>query len=109
MNTKIQKNLIALQTLLRKEVVRFMRIWPQTLLPPAITMALYFIIFGKLIGSQLNPIHGCSYMQYITPGLIMMAIITNAYANTVSSFFTAKFNRSIEELLVSSMPNSIIL
>jgi ABC-2 type transport system permease protein len=102
-------NFIALQTLLYKEIVRFMRIWSQTLLPPAITMALYFIIFGKLIGSQIKDIHGFSYMQYIVPGLTMMAIMTNAYANTSSSFFGAKFSRSIEELLVSSMPSYVIL
>lgn len=104
-----KNSLIALQTLLTKEIVRFMRIWTQTLLPPAITMALYFIIFGKLIGSQLKDIHGYTYMHYIVPGLTMMSIMTNAYANSSSSFFGAKFSRSIEELLVSSMPSYIIL
>ncbi len=104
-----KSSLIALQTLLNKEIVRFLRIWTQTLLPPAITMALYFIIFGKLIGSQLKDIHGYSYMQYIVPGLTMMSVMTNAYANSSSSFFGAKFSRSIEELLVSSMPSYIIL
>lgn len=101
--------LIALQTIFVKEVVRFSRIWSQTLLPPAITMTLYFIIFGKLIGSQIKHVEGYSYMQYIVPGLTMMAIITNAFANTASSFFGAKFNKSIEEMLVSSMPSYIIL
>ncbi len=105
----MNKNLIALQTILTKEVTRFMRIWSQTLLPPAITMTLYFIIFGKLIGSQINDIHGYTYMQYIVPGLTMMSIMTNAYANTSSSFFGAKFSKSIEEMLVSSMPSYIIL
>lgn len=100
---------IALQTILRKEISRFTRIWSQTLLPPAITMALYFIIFGKLIGSQIHPIAGFTYMQYIVPGLIMMSIMTNAYANTSGSFFGAKFSKSIEEMLVSSMPGYIIL
>ena len=103
------KNSIALQAILYKEIIRFLRIWTQTLLPPAITMTLYFIIFGKLIGAQLPSIQGFSYVQYIAPGLVMMAMMTNAYANTSSSFFGAKFNKSIEEMLVSSMPSYIIL
>lgn len=109
MKTRTKENFIALQTLLSKEIIRFMRIWTQTLLPPAITVTLYFIIFGKLIGSQIKNIQGLSYMQYLVPGLTMMSIMTNAYANTASSFFGAKFSRSIEELLVSPMPNSFIL
>lgn len=109
MNINIKRDQVALLTILRKEVIRFIRIWSQTLLPPAITVALYFIIFGKLIGSQLRDIHGVSYMQYIVPGLIMMSIMTNAYGNTSSSFFSSKFSKSIEEMLVSSMPNYIIL
>lgn len=103
------KTLISLQTILRKEITRFLRIWSQTLLPPVITMTLYFIIFGKLIGSQISNIEGYSYMQYIVPGLVMMAIMTNAYANTSGSFFGAKFSKSIEEMLVSSMPSYVIL
>lgn len=103
------KTLVALQTILRKEIVRFLRIWSQTLLPPVITMTLYFIIFGKLIGSQINKIDGYSYMQYIVPGLVMMSIMTNAFANTAGSFFGAKFSKSIEEMLVSSMPSYTIL
>jgi len=109
MKNPFEKNRIALQTILHKEIVRFMRIWTQTLLPPAITMTLYFIIFGKLIGSQIKNVDGFTYMQYIVPGLTMMSIMTNAYANTSSSFFSAKFSKSIEEMLVSSMPNYIIL
>jgi ABC-2 type transport system permease protein len=105
----MNKNWISLQTILNKEITRFMRIWTQTLLPPAITMTLYFIIFGKLIGSQIKNIDGYTYMQYIVPGLTMMSIMTNAYANTSSSFFGAKFSKSIEEMLVSSMPSYIIL
>ncbi len=105
----MKKNGIALQTILNKEITRFMRIWSQTLLPPAITMSLYFIIFGKLIGSQIKDIDGYTYMQYIVPGLTMMSIMTNAYANTSASFFGAKFSKSIEEMLVSSMPSYIIL
>ncbi|MDR3478216.1 MAG: ABC transporter permease [Gammaproteobacteria bacterium] len=108
MQTRSEQILIALQTILFKEIVRFMRIWTQTLLPPAITMTLYFIIFGKLIGSQINPISGYSYMQYIVPGLVMMSVMTNAYANTASSFFGAKFSRSIEEILVAPVPNYVI-
>ncbi|EPG7086490.1 ABC transporter permease, partial [Acinetobacter baumannii] len=72
---------IALWTLVRKEVRRFLRIWPQTLLPPAITMSLYFVIFGNLVGSRIGEMGGVSYMQFIVPGLIMMAVITNSYAN----------------------------
>lgn len=109
MNSRTYQIYISLETLLRKEIVRFMRIWSQTLIPPAITMTLYFIIFGKLIGSQISKIDGYSYMQYIVPGLVMMSIMTNSYANTVTSFFGAKFSKSIEEMLVSSMPSYIIL
>lgn len=100
---------IALNTILLKEVRRFSRIWVQTLLPPAITMTLYFVIFGNLVGARIGEMGGFDYMQYIVPGLIMMAIITNAYGNVVSSFYSAKFQRSIEELLVSPVPNHIIL
>jgi ABC-2 type transport system permease protein len=105
----IRTQYIALQTILLKETLRFLRIWIQTILPPAITTALYFIIFGKLIGAQLGPVDGLSYTQYIAPGLIMMAVITNAYYNVVSSFFSAKFQRHIEEMLVSPLPNAIIV
>lgn len=105
----IYTNLIALKTLLRKEIYRFLRIWTQTLLPPAITMSLYFIIFGKFIGSQLNAIHGFTYIQYIVPGLVIMSIITNAFSNTASSFFLTKFNRSIEEMLAAPMSAYTIL
>ncbi len=100
---------VSLTTLLRKEVFRFMRIWPQTLLPPAITMSLYFLIFGKFIGSQISNIDGFTYIQFIVPGLIMMSIMTSAYNNTASSFFLAKFNKSIDELMVSPMPTILIL
>jgi len=100
---------IAFTTILRKEIKRFTRIWVQTLLPPVITMALYFVIFGKLIGSRIGDMGGFSYIQFVAPGLIMMAVLTNAYSNVVSSFFSAKFQRSIEEVLVSPTPNYIIL
>ena len=100
---------IAFLTILRKEIKRFTRIWVQTLLPPVITMALYFVIFGKLIGSRIGDMGGFSYIQFVAPGLIMMAVLTNAYANVVSSFFSAKFQRSIEEVLVSPTPNYVIL
>ena len=103
-------NLVALHTLVRREIVRIMRIWTQTLIPPAITMTLYFVIFGKLIGSRIGSIEGgFSYMQYIVPGLVMMSIITNSYGNISSSFFGAKFSRAVEEMLVSPMPNWVIL
>ncbi|MDH5736273.1 MAG: ABC transporter permease, partial [Gammaproteobacteria bacterium] len=94
----------AFKTILIKEYLRFIRIWIQTILPPAITTALYFVIFGNLIGSQISDIDGYRYMDYIVPGLILMAVITNAYANVVSSFYSAKFQKSIEELLVSPTP-----
>lgn len=100
---------IAFQTLALKEIKRVFRLWSQSLLPPIITIALYFIIFGKIIGSQLRLIDGFSYMQYITPGLIMMPIITAAYTNTSGSFFVHKFQKNIEEMLVSPMPNCAIL
>ncbi len=100
---------IAFLTILRKEIKRFTRIWVQTLLPPVITMALYFVIFGKLIGGRIGDMGGFSYIQFVAPGLIMMAVLTNAYSNVVSSFFSAKFQRSIEEVLVSPTPNYIIL
>ncbi|AOA57549.1 ABC transporter permease [Acinetobacter larvae] len=100
---------IALWTLVRKEIRRFMRIWPQTLLPPAITMSLYFVIFGNLVGSRIGQMSGFSYMQFIVPGLIMMAIITNSYANVSSSFFSAKFQKSIEELIMSPVPLHLVL
>lgn len=107
--TGFYPTLVAFNTLVKREIVRFMRIWSQTLLPPAITMSLYFIIFGKFIGSQLNQIHGFDYIQFIVPGLVLMSVMTNAYANTSSSFFLTKFNKSIEEMLVSPMPNLVIL
>lgn len=100
---------VAFRTILRKEIRRFIRIWPQTLLPSAITMSLYFVIFGSLIGSRIGSMGGFSYMEFVVPGLIMMAIVTNSYSNVVSSFFGSKFNHSVEELLVSPTPNYIIL
>ena len=100
---------IGFLTLCYKEMHRFLRIWPQTILPPLITSALYFIIFGNLIGSQLRPIHGFSYMQFIAPGLILMPVLINSYTNTVSSFFIAKFHRNIEEILIAPIPNTLII
>lgn len=105
----IKLQLIAFYTIIRKEITRFMRIWVQTILPPAITMTLYFIIFGALIGSQIRPIHGFTYMQYIVPGLVMMSVVTNAYTNVVSSFYGARFSRSIEEIVVSPIPEYLML
>jgi ABC-2 type transport system permease protein len=100
---------IAFLTIMRKEVRRYLRIWTQTLLPTAITMSLYFLIFGTLIGSRIGTMGGVSYMEFVVPGLIMMAIITNTYANVVGSFFGAKFNNSVEELLVSPTPTYVIV
>ncbi|MGH8495454.1 MAG: ABC transporter permease [Gammaproteobacteria bacterium] len=106
---RIREDLIGLYTILRKEVVRVLRIWVQTIVPPAITMTLYFVIFGSLIGTRIGEMGGFDYMQFIAPGLIMMSIITNSYGNVVSSFFGAKFGKHIEELLVSPLPNSMII
>ena len=100
---------VAFMTIVRKEIKRYLRIWTQTLLPSAITMSLYFVIFGSLIGSRIGEMGGFTYMQFVVPGLIMMAIVTNSYSNVVSSFFGSKFNHSVEELLVSPTPNYIIL
>ncbi len=105
----IKLQMIAFYTIVRKEVTRFMRIWIQTILPPAITMVLYFIIFGRLIGSQVHPIEGFTYMQYIVPGLVMMSVVTNAYTNVVSSFYGARFSHSIEEIIVSPVPDYLML
>lgn len=99
----------AFSTIVIKEIRRFMRIWIQTLLPPAITMALYFVIFGNLIGSRIGEMDGYNYMEFIVPGLIMMSVITNSYSNVVSSFFGMKFQHSIEEILVSPVPNWVVL
>jgi ABC-2 type transport system permease protein len=100
---------IALITMSTRETRRFLRIWTQTLLPPVITMVLYFVIFGSLIGSRIGQMEGFNYSDFVAPGLIMMAVITNSYSNVVSSFFGHKFQRHIEEILVSPTPNYIIL
>ncbi|WLD59663.1 ABC transporter permease [Salinispirillum sp. LH 10-3-1] len=101
--------LIAFNAIVYKEVKRFMRIWQQTLLPPAMTMVLYFVIFGNLIGSRIGEMGGYDYMSFIVPGLIMMSIITTSYGNVSSSFFSNKFQRSVEEILVAPVPNYVIL
>ncbi|MEE8054606.1 MAG: ABC transporter permease [Gammaproteobacteria bacterium] len=105
----IKRDLIAYQTIVRKEVTRFTRIWIQTILPPAISMALYFVIFGQLIGPRIGKMGGFSYMEYIAPGIIMMAVINSSYTNVVSSFFGAKFQKHIEEMLIAPIPNFVIL
>jgi len=105
----IALNLTAVKTIMRKEVLRVLRIWVQTIVPPAITMSLYFIIFGNLIGRRIGSMDGYDYMQYIAPGLIMMSVITNSYGNVVSSFFGAKFGGHIEEMIVSPMSNAAII
>ncbi|MES2403904.1 MAG: ABC transporter permease [Pseudomonadota bacterium] len=106
---RVRANLVALGTITRREVRRMLRIWTQTLVPPAISMTLYFVIFGKVIGSRVGLIHGFTYMQYIVPGLVMMSIINNSYGNITSSFFGSKFGRYVEELLASPMPNWVVL
>lgn len=105
----IKKQWVAFNTLLRKEVVRYLRIWGQTLLPSPVTTTLYFVIFGNLVGSRIGQIEGVSYIEYIAPGLIIMAIITNSYSNVVSSFFGIKFQKSIEELYVAPISSLTII
>ena len=102
-------NLTALATITRREVSRILRIWTQTLIPPAITMTLYFLIFSGLIGSRVGKMGGMDYMQFIVPGLVMMSVIQNSYGNVSSSFFSSKFGRYVEELLVSPVPHWVIL
>jgi ABC-2 type transport system permease protein len=100
---------VAFSTILVKEILRFSRIWVQTVLPSAITTALYFIIFGRLIGERIGPMGGFEYLDFIVPGLVLMAVITNSYSNVVSSFYSSKFSRYVEELLVAPVPNWVIL
>jgi ABC-2 type transport system permease protein len=107
--TRWKENYIAVYTIIRREIIRFFRIWSQTLLPSVVSIALYFIIFGNLIGPRIGQMEGVSYIEYIVPGLIMMAIITNSYSNVVFSFYISKFQRDIEEMLVSPLPNSLII
>ena len=105
----ISLNLVAFYTIVRKEVLRVLRIWIQTIVPPAITMTLYFVIFGNLIGTRIGVMGGYSYMQFIAPGIIMMSVITNSYGNVVSSFFGAKYGGYIDEMLISPMSNATII
>lgn len=105
----LKNQLISYKTLATKEVRRFIRIWTQTLLPPVINQTLYFIIFGSFIGSQIGDINNVSYMAFIVPGLIMMSVINASFANVISSFYVAKFQKSIEELLVSPTNNITII
>lgn len=100
---------ISYTTMIRKELIRIFRIWSQTLLPSVVTSSLYFIVFGTFIGSQIAPIDGFSYMQFIVPGLVMMAVITNSYSNVVSTFYFAKWARNIDEILVSPTPNWVVI
>ncbi|MGB0846296.1 MAG: ABC transporter permease [Thiolinea sp.] len=99
----------AYRTIVIREILRFSRIWVQTIFPPVITTALYFVIFGNLIGPQIGEMDGHKYMDFIVPGLIMMAVITNSYSNVVSSFYSSKYQGNIEEMLVSPVPNWVIL
>lgn len=109
LSARLRRHWIAFRTIVEKETRRYLRIWVQTIVPPAITMTLYFIIFGTLIGSQIRDMDGFRYMDYIVPGLIMMSVITNSYSNVVSSFFGAKFQRHVEEMLVAPVPSYVIL
>lgn len=106
---ELQNQWVAFITIFTREVSRFIRIWPQTLLPSAITMCLYFIIFGGVIGSRIGTMNGYEYMVYVVPGLVMMAVITNSFSNVAFSFFSSKFQKNIEEILVSPVNNWIIL
>ena len=109
MENKLNIQLIAYKTIVRKEVLRFSRIWKQTLIPPVITNILYFIIFGNLIGKRIGEIESFSYTDFIFPGLLLMSVITHSYTNTVSSLYISKYHRYIEELLVSPIQNYTIL
>jgi ABC-2 type transport system permease protein len=109
MSIATSRNFVALKTIWIKECTRFLRIWIQTLVPPAITMSLYFVIFGNLIGKRIGQMGGFSYMEFIVPGLIMMSIITSSYSNVSSSFFSAKFQRNVEELLVAPVPTWVVI
>lgn len=108
MNT-LKQFWVAYLTISRKEILRFSRIWVQTIIPPVVTVGLYFVIFGNLIGSRIGEMDGMTYMDFIMPGLVMMSIITNSYANVVSSFYGAKYSRHIEEIQIAPVPNLIIL
>jgi len=103
------KHSVAFQTILFKEVYRFARIWPQTVLPSAVTTSLYFLIFGTLIGGRIGAMQGIQYIDFIVPGVVLMSVITNSYSNVVSSFYSTKFQRHIEELLISPVPSWVIL
>jgi ABC-2 type transport system permease protein len=105
----LNEQFTAFYTIVMKEIRRFMRIWIQTVLPAMVTTALYFVIFGNLIGGRIGDMEGYRYIDYIVPGLILMSLLTNSYANVVSSFYSAKFQRNVEEMLVSPVPNYIIL
>jgi ABC-2 type transport system permease protein len=107
--SRLRGSWIGFVTTVRREIVRILRIWGQTILPPVITTTLYFIIFGPILGGRIGDMGGYTYLQYVTPGLIMMAVLTNAYTNVVSSFFGAKFQHFVEEMLVAPMPSSAIL
>jgi len=100
---------VAFRTILVKEIVRFSRIWVQTILPSTVTTALYFVIFGRLIGDRIGTMEGYAYLDFIVPGLVLMSVITNAYSNVVSSFYSSKFSRYVEELIVAPVPNWVIL
>jgi len=100
---------VAFSTILVKEIRRFARIWVQTVLPSVISTTLYFVIFGRLIGARIGPMDGFAYLDFIVPGLVLMAVITNAYANVASSFYSSKFSRYVEEMLITPVPNWVIL
>lgn len=109
LSARLRCNLIGLQTIVIKEVTRLIRIWPQTIVPPVITTTLYFIIFGRVIGSRVGEMSGVTYMEFIVPGLVMMSVINSSYQNVVSSFFSSKFQRHVEEILISPMHNATVL
>ena len=106
---QIKRHWISFTTIVIKEINRFTRIWLQTIVPPAVSMTLYFIIFGHLIGPRIGAMHGVGYIDFICPGIIMMSVINNSYSNVVSSFFSAKFQRHVEEILVAPVSSFTIL
>ncbi|RYV03419.1 ABC transporter permease [Shewanella sp. OPT22] len=100
---------VAFKSIVTKEINRFTRIWVQTVVPPAITMTLYFLIFGSLVGSRIGSMEGFSYMEFIAPGLIMMSVITSSFSNVASSFYSAKFQRNLEEIMVAPVPHYVMI
>ena len=105
----LEKQWISFNTILRKEITRFIRIWPQTILPSIVTVSLYFLIFGAFLGPKIGEVSGFTYMEFVIPGLVMLGVVTNSFSNVASSFFSSKFQKNIEELLISPTPGYVVI